>query len=274
LFFPPCLSWPGAERNLYQIAFPICICYPIRLSAHFFFLKSRTFMAHTSPLVIILLELRRTIRTLILTTFGLTLAIFILSPRLLDIVQSHLAEKLYFFSVAEPFLSHVKLSLFAAIYVLLPWAASLFWMAIGKPFSVRRRDTVLFVVFTCLLFYAGTLFCYFVTLPLGIKFLLGFGSAELQPVISISRFINFTTIFILAFGGIFELPLLMIFFARVGVCTRQFFERHRRVAVLVIAIVAAMLTPTPDIVNMLMMGGPLYLLYEAGIVALMLMRVR
>jgi len=60
-------------------------------------------MAHTSPLVIILLELRRTIRTLILTTFGLTLAIFILSPRLLDIVQSHLAEKLYFFSVVEPF---------------------------------------------------------------------------------------------------------------------------------------------------------------------------
>jgi len=58
------------------------------------------------------------------------------------------------------------------------------------------------------------------------------------------------------------------------VCTRQFFERHRRVAVLVIAIIAAMLTPTPDIVNMLMMGGPLYLLYEAGIVTLMLIRIR
>jgi sec-independent protein translocase protein TatC len=231
-------------------------------------------MAHTSPLVIILLELRRTIRTLLLTTFVLTLVIFILSPSLLDIVQSHLAEKLYFFSVAEPFLSHVKLSLFAALYGLIPWAATLFWMAVGKPFSVRRRDTVLFVVFTCLLFYAGTLFCYFVTLPLGIKFLLGFGSAELQPVISISRFVNFSTIFILAFGGIFELPLLMIFCARVGVCTRQFFERQRRVAVLVIAIIAAMLTPTPDIVNMLMMGGPLYLLYEAGIVTLMLMRIR
>ncbi len=117
-------------------------------------------------------------------------------------------------------------------------------------------------------------FCYFITLPLGIKFLLGFGSAELQPVISISKFVNFTTIFFLAFGIVFELPLMMIFLARVGVCTRRFFERHRRVALLAIAVIAAMLTPTPDIVNMLMMGGPLYLLYEAGIVIMMVMRVK
>ena len=231
-------------------------------------------MAEKSPLVIVLVELRRTIRTLVLTTIGLTGGIFIVSPRLLETVQSHLADKLYFFSVAEPFLAHVKLSLFLAIYSLMPWAATLFWQAMGKPFGVRRRDTVLFILFTCLLFYAGTLFCYFITLPLGIQFLLGFGSAELQPVISISKFVNFTTVFFLAFGIVFELPLMMIFLARVGVCTRRFFERQRRVALLIIAVIAAMLTPTPDVVNMLMMGGPLYLLYEAGIVIMMVMRVK
>lgn len=147
------------------------------------------------------------------------------------------------------------------------------WRAMGKPFRVEGKQLLAFVVFTCLLFYAGTLFCYFVTLPFGIKFLLGFGSENLKPVISIGRFVNFTTIFILAFGVIFELPMFMVFMAKVGVLTRKFYERNRRYAVLVIAILAAVLTPTPDVVNMLLMGGPLYLLYEVGIVILRAMRV-
>ncbi len=202
-----------------------------------------------------------------------TAGIFFLSPELLRFVQNHLADKLYFFSIAGPFLAHVKLALFASIYLLMPWIMAVLWRAMGKPFRVEGKQLLAFVVFTCLLFYAGTLFCYFVTLPFGIKFLLGFGSENLKPVISIGRFVNFTTIFILAFGVIFELPMFMVFMAKVGVLTRKFYERNRRYAVLVIAILAAVLTPTPDVVNMLLMGGPLYLLYEVGIVILRAMRV-
>jgi sec-independent protein translocase protein TatC len=65
----------------------------------------------------------------------------------------------------------------------------------------------------------------------------------------------------------------MVFAAKVGICTRQTFEKHRRYAVLIISIMAALLTPTPDIVNMLLMGGPLYLLYEIGILVLKMMKV-
>ncbi len=202
-----------------------------------------------------------------------TAGIFFLSPELLRFVQNHLADKLYFFSIAGPFLAHVKLALFASLYLLMPWIMAVLWRAMGKPFRVEGKQLVAFVVFTCLLFYAGTLFCYFVTLPFGIKFLLGFGSENLKPVISIGRFVNFTTIFILAFGVIFELPMFMVFMAKVGVLTRNFYERNRRYAVLLIAILAAVLTPTPDVVNMLLMGGPLYLLYEAGIIILRVMRV-
>jgi sec-independent protein translocase protein TatC len=113
-----------------------------------------------------------------------------------------------------------------------------------------------------------------VTLPFGINFLLGFGSEQLRPVIAITRFVNFVTLFVLAFGAIFELPVFMVFLARVGVCPRRTFEKNRRYAILVIAIVAALLTPTPDVVNMLLMGGPLYLLYESGIIILRLMGVK
>jgi sec-independent protein translocase protein TatC len=146
------------------------------------------------------------------------------------------------------------------------------WRAIGKPFGVDGRQLFFFIFFTCLLFYAGTIFCYLITLPFGIKFLLGFSSEELKPVISVGKFVNFVTIFILAFGTIFELPIFMVFSAKVGVFSRKFFENNRRYAVLLIAILSALLTPTPDIVNMLLMGGPLYLLYESGIIILKVLR--
>ena len=228
--------------------------------------------AHTS-LIIFLAELRRSIRSLGLSIILTTLVIFFLSPELLQRVQAHLAEKLYFFSVAGPFLAHVKLALFGAMFLLMPWIMTVLWRAMGKPFKVSGWALFFFIFFTCLLFYAGTLFCYMITLPFGIKFLLGFGSEELKPVISVTRFVNFITLFILAFGVIFELPMFMVFMARVRVFSRKFYERNRRYAVLLISIVAALLTPTPDVVNMMLMGGPLYLLYEAGIIILMVMRI-
>ncbi len=225
-------------------------------------------------LIIFINELRRSIRSLGLSLLLATAVVFFLSPGIFQFIQDHLGEKLYFFSVAGPFLAHVKLSLFVAVYGLMPWIMTVLWRAMGKPFGVQGMSLVFFIFFTCLLFYAGTLFCYFVTLPLGIKFLLGFGSEELKPVISIGRFVNFTTVFILAFGIIFELPMFMVFLAQVGVFTRKFYERNRRYALLLIAIVAALLTPTPDVVNMSLMGGPLYLLYEAGIIILIIMRIK
>ncbi len=227
-----------------------------------------------TSLVIVLSELRRSIRAVGLSVGVGTLALFFLAPQLLTVAQGHLSEKLYFFSVAGPFLAHVKLALFGVLFVLMPWLMAVLWRALAKPFKVTGIQLVLFIVFTALLFYAGTLFCYFVTLPFGVKFLLGFGSQDLQPVISISRFVNFVVVFVLAFGVVFELPVFMVFLAKVGVCPRLFYEKNRRYALLMIAILAAVLTPTPDVVNMLLMGGPLYLLYEAGILVLMIMRIK
>lgn len=230
-------------------------------------------MAAHTKIVTFIVELRKSIRNLALALCCCTVVIFLISPHLLQFVQSHLADKLYFFSVAGPFLAHVKLALFAALYALMPWFALVMWRALGKPFGVSGGQLFFFIFFTCLLFYAGTVFCYYITLPFGIKFLLGFSSEELKPVISVGKFVNFTTIFILAFGLIFELPIFMVFLAKVGVFKRSFYEKNRRYALLLIAILSALLTPTPDIVNMSLMGGPLYLLYESGILILRVLRI-
>ncbi|MFT5727288.1 MAG: sec-independent protein translocase protein TatC [Desulforhopalus sp.] len=230
-------------------------------------------MAAHEKLITFVGEIRKSIRNVGLLLVVLSLGVFFLSPQLLYFVQQHLADKLYFFSVAGPFLAHVKLSLFAALYLIMPLMMTVLWRAIGKPFGVDGGQLFFFIFFTCLLFYAGTIFCYLITLPFGIKFLLGFSSEELKPVISVGKFVNFVTIFILAFGTIFELPIFMVFSAKVGVFSRKFFENNRRYAVLLIAILSALLTPTPDIVNMLLMGGPLYLLYESGIIILKVLRL-
>jgi len=228
---------------------------------------------HYNNLIIFLSELRKSIRFLGISLLVLTVAVFFMSTGLITVFQDHLREKLYFFSVAGPFLAHVKVAFFGAVYTLMPLIMYVLWKAMGKPFGVTGKRLFWFVFATCLLFYAGTLFCYLVTLPFGVKFLLGFQSENMKAVISIGRFVNFVTIFILAFGVIFELPVFMIFSAQVGMISRRTFEKNRRFAVLGIAILAALLTPTPDVVNMALMGGPLYLLYEAGILVIRILQV-
>lgn len=215
-------------------------------------------------IAIFLAEFRRAARYLGLTLIALTVALFLISANLLLFMQEHLKEQLYFFSVAGPFLAHVKVSFFGALYILMPWIMYVVWKGIGLPFGLTGRRLFWFVFATCILFYTGTIFCYLITLPYGVSFLLGFQSEELRAVISVGRFVNFVTVFILAFGIIFELPVFMVFSAGVGV-PRKVFEKNRQYAVLAIAILAALLTPTPDVVNMALMGGPLYLLYEIGI---------
>lgn len=230
-------------------------------------------MQLSNRLVIFLSELRTSLRLLGISLTVLTAAVFALSSGLISAFQSHLHEKLYFFSVAGPFLAHVKAAFFGAVYLLMPLFMHVFWKAVGKPFAITGKRLFWFAASACLLFYGGTLFCYFVTLPYGVKFLLGFQTASMKPLISIDRFISFVTIFILGFGAIFELPILMLFSAQTGALSRQFYAKNRRFAVLAIAIIAAVLTPTPDVVNMAFMGVPLYLLYEAGILVIRLLRI-
>lgn len=181
-------------------------------------------------------------------------------------LQIDLDQKLAFFGVMEPVLALLKISSVLAIMVLTPWILWRIAQVMVATFHLTRLFASIFVISAMLLFYAGASFCFFVTLPFGINFLLGYQSDVIKPVISVGKFVSFTGLFLLGFGLIFEIPLIMTVMCRLGVCHYSTFSRARRYAILVIAILAAVLTPTPDVVNMALMGVPLYLLYEAGII--------
>ena len=227
----------------------------------------------TQRLAIIIKDLRRAALAIGLGVLLGCLGFYTISRQLLAAIQNHLHQKLAFFTVAEPFLAHLTVSLAMTIFTIMPMLSYFLWRALAKPFKLSRSLVFGFVLFSCLLFYSGAAFCYFITLPYGIDFLLGFQTEQLKPVISISDFVSFVSIFVLAFGLIFELPIFMIFMAKIKILPRSIFEKNRRYAVLIISVIAALLTPTPDIFNMLLMGIPLYMLYELGIIVLKLLRI-
>jgi sec-independent protein translocase protein TatC len=218
-------------------------------------------------------QIRKSALLLLIAVVIVTCIFYTISPRLFALIQRHLHQNLVFYTVAEPFIAHLKLSFGLALFSLVPIISFIFWQAMTKPFKLSKTSRFWFICFNCLLFYSGASFCYFITLPYGIDFLLGFKSDQIEPIISAGHFVNFVGIFILGFGIIFELPIAMVFSSKANIISRQTFEKNRRYAVLIISIIAALLTPTPDIFNMMLMGLPLYALYEAGIVVMKMLRI-
>nr|WP_246325206.1 twin-arginine translocase subunit TatC [Dissulfurirhabdus thermomarina] len=194
-----------------------------------------------------------------------TAAVYFYSPELLRFLQGHLDQRLAFFGVLEPVVALLKLSLVTALALLAPWFLWRLAGALRAVFGLSRRFAFFFLPAALVLFYGGAAFCFFVTLPFGVDFLLGYQSPHLRPVISVGKFVNFVGLFLLAFGIVFELPLVMTLLCRLRICGVETFRRYRRFAVLAIAVLAAVLTPTPDVFNMALMGVPLYLLYEVGV---------
>jgi sec-independent protein translocase protein TatC len=210
--------------------------------------------------------LRRFLLETVICFVGLITILYWLSPHFLSFLQSHFHQKLAFFGVLEPMLALLKLSSIGALILLAPWILWRMSQGLVEVLGFSRKISLGFMLSALLLFYAGTLFCFFVTLPFGINFLLGYQSQHLRPVIAVGKFVNFIGLFLISFGVIFELPLIMTLLCRLKICGPETFRKYRRFAILLIAIMAAILTPTPDVFNMTMMGVPLYILYEAGII--------
>ena len=134
-------------------------------------------------------------------------------------------------------------------------------------FKHEKKVLVPFTALSSICFIGGAAFGYFVVFPPAFKFLVGYNNEFLTSLPAISEYFSLATRLLLAFGVIFEMPLFMVFLAKVGVIDVAFLNKNRKYSILINFIIAAILTPTPDIVNQLMMGVPLMVLYEISVVA-------
>lgn len=197
---------------------------------------------------------------------------FYFSGTLLAWFKRPLDTELIFLSPAEAFWADLKVSLFVGFLCAFPVILYEIWRFIAPGLLPHERGTFLpFLVFGIGFFFLGLAFCYFLALPFALQFLIDYGrESGLTPRISVSMYIDFNLRLLLASGFIFELPLVMILFAKLGWLTPGFLVENRKYAVIGAFVIAAVITPTPDIFNQLMMAVPLLFLYEVGIIAVRL----
>ena len=122
-----------------------------------------------------------------------------------------------------------------------------------------------FTLFSTVFFLGGAAFGYFVVFPPAFKFLLGYSTEFLDPMPAVKEYFSLCLRLLIAFGVIFELPIFMVLLAKMGIVNVSFLNRHRKYAILLSFVIAAILTPTPDVVNQLLMAVPLMVLYELSI---------
>ena len=211
-------------------------------------------------------ELRwRLIKTLA-TILGLSIVSYFFADYLIDIITRPV-EEVYFMGPTEAFAVRIKISLFAGVILGLPVLIYQMWQFIVPGlYDSEVRVVIPVVIFATLFFVGGAAFCFFLVLPVGIEFLLGFGTEKMKPLIAVGRYVSFVGWMTLAFGVVFELPIVSFFLGRLGIISSGMMRRGRRYAVVGILFTAAAVTPSPDVFSQLMLAGPLYLLYEASVV--------
>jgi len=185
------------------------------------------------------------------------------------------AQKLYFMAPAEAFWVQVKLALMIGAYCALPLIFYQAWRFV--EIGLRRGEKQFLLPLAAgsfLLFTAGGGFCYYFVVPVAVRFLLSYGSDVLVPLLSVSRYVSFLGTLVFAFGITFQLPLVLLFLARLGMVQSARLRVFRRYAVLLSFIIGAALTPTPDMVNQALLAVPLIILYEISIWLVKLFEVK
>ena len=207
-------------------------------------------------------ELRtRIIRSLIAIAVGSAIAYFYIEDIMRYLTLP--TGRLYYLQPAEAFFTYIKIAIFAGFLLALPVVFYQAWKFILPALTVRERTVIgVLVPSSVLLFFAGLAFSFFLVLPAALQFFVGFSTENLQPMFTLHQYFDFVLAFILPFGAVFELPLLVIVFAKLGFISSKFLQSKQRIVIFLAFVVGAVISPTPDIFTQSMIAIPLILLYE------------
>lgn len=227
------------------------------------------------PLTAHLRELRtRLIRSLLAIAVGFGVCYGFAEP-LIDLLKRPLFEltgelskvTLIGTGVAEAFFFKLKVAFFGGVFLAVPVILYEIWQfVVPALYESERRHARPFVFFGTIFFLLGAAFCYEVALPYGYRYFIEqYTSIDVSPQIKITEYLSFTSRMVMSFGAVFELPVVTFFLARIGVVDHRTLIRQGRYAVVIIFIVAAVLTPSPDVASQMMMAAPLLVLYVLSI---------
>ena len=174
--------------------------------------------------------------------------------------------KLTSFNPTENFTTYMRVALFSGIALAMPVILYEIYAYIDPALLPNERRLALRLgPFILLLFIGGMLFCYFLLLPNAIKFLINFASDVFTNQLRASEYLSFVTTFILGMGLVFEMPVIIYALVRLGVVQRSWLAKQRRYVFLLVFVIGAIITPTPDPFNQTLVAVPMYFLFELGL---------
>jgi sec-independent protein translocase protein TatC len=186
-------------------------------------------------------------------------------PIMTALRNHHLTETLVYLNPTEPFNLYLKVAALAGLFLTCPFVLYQVWLFIAPGlYRNEKRYIGPFLFSTVGLFVAGGYFGYKFVYPMALDFLIGYGS-KFQPMITIGEYTQLFLTIILGMGVIFEIPILVFFLSLMGIVTAGFMWKNFRYAILVIFVIAAIITPTTDILNMCIFAAPMVALYAISI---------
>ncbi len=217
-------------------------------------------------------ELRSKLIRAVLAILAAFLGCLVFAERVFSLLASPITKllpkdsTLIFTALPDPFFIYIKVSLIMGIFIALPYVLYQLWLFISPGlYQKERRMAVPFVVLATALFYIGASFAYFIVFPAAFQFFLSYQTPELKAMISIREYVSLVMVLMLAFGAVFETPIIIVFLGLLGILDTDQFKKGRRYFIVLAFVIAAILTPTPDVINQTLMAVPMILLYEVGI---------
>jgi len=213
---------------------------------------------------------KRLIRIAIAVVLGFAIAYYY-SDKIFDMMVLPLKQylgadgSLIYTGLTEMFFVYVKVGFFFGLAIAAPYIFYQMWTLVSPGISRQRKNFILVcVIFSCALFMGGVFFGYFFVFPLIFKFLMGFANEHIVAYPSVKEYLSLSFKLLIAFGIVFEVPVLVFFLSRIGLVSVNGFRKNRKYAILLAFIIGALIAP--DVVSQFMIAIPIILLYELGII--------
>lgn len=216
-------------------------------------------------------ELRSRLFRVALVYVALLAICWFLTDNILEFLMRPIREHMFaggdiiFISLTEPFMVYMKASAIAALFLEAPYILWEFWGFVAPGlYASERRAGVMFMLLGSLFFIAGGAFGYYIALPPCAQWLLSLGS-QFKAQLTLESAFDFESKMLIGAGAVFEMPIVILVLARFGIVTPEFLWKHFRIAIMAIAIIAAVVTPSGDALTMTIFAAPMVLLYVIGI---------